>query len=318
MMSANEGFVLYNADLNLSEINDKALEIFPPESTKENLLGKNILDIALSLKETGRYDKYVAVKDTGEPLYFDDIIPDPIFGDRHLSIKAFKVGGGLGMIFSDISEQVKMAEELRQQLDQIKNLQQRIKAESIYLQEEIKSEHNFENIIGNSDALKYVLYRVAEVAPTDAPVLIMGETGTGKELVARAIHNASSRSKHALVKINCAALSASLIESELFGHEKGAFTGADARRMGRFQLADGATLFLDEISEIPLELQPKLLQVLQDGKFEPLGSSKTLRVDVRIIAASNRDLEDEVIHGRFRQDLFYRINVFPFTVPPLR
>jgi len=318
MMSANEGFVLYNADLNLSEINDKALEIFPPESTKENLLGKNILDIALSLKETGRYDKYVAVKDTGEPLYFDDIIPDPIFGDRHLSIKAFKVGGGLGMIFSDISEQVKMAEELRQQLDQIKNLQQRIKAESIYLQEEIKSEHNFENIIGNSDALKYVLYRVAEVAPTDAPVLIMGETGTGKELVARAIHNASSRSKHALVKINCAALSASLIESELFGHEKGAFTGADARRMGRFQLADGATLFLDEISEIPLELQPKLLQVLQDGEFEPLGSSKTLRVDVRIIAASNRNLEDEVIHGRFRQDLFYRINMFPFTVPPLR
>lgn len=218
----------------------------------------------------------------------------------------------------DITKRMQMAEELRRQLDQIKNLQQRIKAESIYLREEIKSEHNFENIIGNSDSLKYVLYRVMEVAPTDAPVLIMGETGTGKELIARAIHNASSRSKHSLLKINCAALPASLIESELFGHEKGAFTGADARRMGRFQVADGATLFLDEISEIPLELQPKLLQVLQDGEFEPLGSSKTLRVDVRIIAASNRDLNYEVNHGRFRQDLFYRINVFPLTVPPLR
>jgi transcriptional regulator with GAF, ATPase, and Fis domain len=207
---------------------------------------------------------------------------------------------------------------LRSAYTEIKQLKNQLEAESAYLQDEIKLEHNFENIIGNSDALKYVLYRVAEVAPTDAHVLIMGETGTGKELIARAIHNLSSRSKRALVKVNCAALPASLIESELFGHEKGAFTGADARRVGRFQLADGATLFLDEISEIPLELQPKLLQVLQDGEFEPLGSSKTLRVDVRIIAASNRDLEDEVNHGRFRRDLFYRINVFPFTVPPLR
>ena len=153
---------------------------------------------------------------------------------------------------------------------------------------------------------------------SNASVLILGETGTGKELFVRAIHNNSLRKQHPLVKVNCAALPASVIESELFGHEKGAFTGADARRVGRFQLADGATLFLDEISEIPLELQSKLLQVLQDGEFEPLGSSKTLRVDVRIIAASNRNLEDEINHGRFRRDLFYRINVFPFTVPPLR
>jgi chemotaxis protein methyltransferase CheR len=159
---------------------------------------------------------------------------------------------------------------------------------------------------------------VAEVAPTDAPVLIMGETGTGKELIARAIHNASMRSNHALVKINCAALPATLIESELFGHEKGAFTGAHNRRSGRFQLADGATLFLDEISEIPVELQAKLLRVLQDGEFEPLGSSETQRVDVRIIAASNRNLDDEVKKGRFRKDLLYRINVFPLTIAPLR
>jgi len=218
----------------------------------------------------------------------------------------------------DITKRKQAEIELRNAFKEIEQLKTRLHAESVYLQDEIKLEHNFENIIGNSNALRYVLYRVVEVAPTDAPVLIMGETGTGKELIARAIHNASSRNKRALIKINCAALPAYLIESELFGHEKGAFTGADVRRMGRFQLADGATLFLDEISEIPLELQAKLLQVLQDGEFELLGSSKTLRVDVRIIAASNRNLKDEVDHGRFRKDLFYRINVFPLTIPPLR
>jgi PAS domain S-box-containing protein len=235
----------------------------------------------------------------------------PVYGDKgeYLGIRASN---------RDISDRKEAEIMLRSAYTEIEQLKNRLEAESAYLQDEIKLEHNFENIIGNSDALKYVLYRVAEAAPTDTQVLILGETGTGKELIARAIHNLSSRSKRALVKVNCAALPASVIESELFGHEKGAFTGADVRRVGRFQLADGATLFLDEISEIPLELQPKLLQVLQDGEFEPLGSSKTLRVDVRIIAASNRDLEDEVNHGRFRRDLFYRINVFPFTVPPLR
>ena len=238
-------------------------------------------------------------------------ICQPIYGDEgeYLGIRASN---------RDITARKQAEIMLRSAYTEIEQLKNQLEAESAYLQDEIKLEHNFENIIGNSDALKYVLYRVAEVAPTDAHVLIMGETGTGKELIARAIHNLSSRSKRALVKVNCAALPASVIESELFGHEKGAFTGADARRVGRFQLADGATLFLDEISEIPLELQSKLLQVLQDGEFEPLGSSKTLRVDVRIIAASNRDLEDEVNHGRFRPDLFFRINVFPFTVPPLR
>lgn len=238
-------------------------------------------------------------------------ICQPIYGDKgeYLGIRASN---------RDITARKQAEIMLRSAYTEIEQLKNQLEAESAYLQDEIKLEHNFENIIGHSNALKYVLYRVAEVAPTDAPVLILGETGTGKELIARAIHNLSSRSKRALVKVNCAALPASVIESELFGHEKGAFTGADVRRVGRFQLADGATLFLDEISEIPLELQSKLLQVLQDGEFEPLGSSKTLRVDVRIIAASNRDLEDEVNHGRFRRDLFYRINVFPFTVPPLR
>jgi PAS domain S-box-containing protein len=218
----------------------------------------------------------------------------------------------------DITE-IKLAEiELRRQLDQITALQQRIEEECTYLQEEIKAEHNFDTIVGDSDALKYVLYRVVEVAPTEASVLIMGETGTGKELIARAIHQESPRSHRPLVKVNCAALPATLIESELFGHVRGAFSGADAKRVGRFELADGGTLFLDEISEMPLGLQAKLLHVLQDGEFERLGSSETLRADVRIIAATNRDLEQAVKKGRFRQDLLYRINVFPLTIPPLR
>jgi len=238
-------------------------------------------------------------------------ICQPVFNDKgeYLGVRASN---------RDITKRKQSEIKLRNALKEIELLKDQLQAESAYLQDEIKLEHNFENIIGHSEALKYVLYRVAEVAPTDVPILIMGETGTGKELIARAIHNLSSRNKRALLKLNCAALPASVIESELFGHEKGAYTGADFRRVGRFQMADGATLFLDEISEIPLELQSKLLQVLQDGEFEPLGSSKTLSVDVRIIAASNRDLEDEVNHGRFRRDLFYRINVFPFTVPPLR
>jgi transcriptional regulator with GAF, ATPase, and Fis domain len=226
--------------------------------------------------------------------------------------------GGVVIAHRDITKTKRSEIRLRIANEEITRLKKRLENEWSYLQEEIKGEHNFDHIVGHSDALKYVLYRVAEVAPTDAPVLIMGETGTGKELIARAIHNASSRSNHALVKINCAALPAALIESELFGHEKGAFTGADARRAGRFQVADGATLFLDEISEIPVELQAKLLRVLQDGEFEPLGSSKTMRVDVRLIAASNRNLEQEVKSGRFRRDLLYRINVFPLTMPPLR
>lgn len=218
----------------------------------------------------------------------------------------------------DVTEMKLADEELRDQLNQIKYLQRRIEEECTYLQEEIKSDHDFEAIIGDSDALKYVLYRVVEVAPTEASVLILGETGTGKELIARAIHKDSSRNQHPLVKVNCAALPANLIESELFGHVRGAFSGAEAKRVGRFELADGGTLFLDEISEMPLALQAKLLHVLQDGEFERLGSSETIRADVRLIAASNRNLEKEVKEGRFRQDLLYRINVFPLTIPPLR
>ena len=180
------------------------------------------------------------------------------------------------------------------------------------------AQHNFEEIVGTSAALRAVLKQVEVVAPTDSTVLIKGETGTGKELIARAIHNISSRSRRAFVKLNCAAIPSGLLESELFGHEKGAFTGAVAQRIGRFELAHGGTLFLDEVGDIPLELQPKLLRVLQEQEFERLGSTRTQRVDVRLVAATNRDLEQMVGDKQFREDLYFRLNVFPIRVPPLR
>ena len=203
-------------------------------------------------------------------------------------------------------------------LSEIKKLKDQLEAERAYLQEEIKLEYNHENIIGQSDGINYVLYKVEQIARSDTIVLVLGETGTGKELVARAIHGLSLRKERALVKVNCATLPSNLIESELFGHEKGAFTGAHSKRLGRFEIADGATLFLDEIGELPIELQPKLLQVIENGEFERLGSSETIKVNIRIIAATNRNLEEEVRKGRFREDLWYRLNIFPITMPPLR
>jgi formate hydrogenlyase transcriptional activator len=208
--------------------------------------------------------------------------------------------------------------DLQAALQQVQVLQKRLEAENIYLQEEISKDHNFEEIVGNSRALVEVLRNVETVAPTDSTVLIMGETGTGKELIARAIHSRSSRRNRPLVKLNCGAIPTGLVESELFGHMKGAFTGALEKRIGRFELADGGTLFLDEISELPLDTQVKLLRVLQEHEFEPLGSSRTMRVNVRIIAASNRDLDKAIKEGRFRADLYYRLNVLPMVLPPLR
>ena len=229
-------------------------------------------------------------------------------------------GEFLGFIGScvDITDRKESEAALQMALEEVNQLKNQLQEENIYLREEIKLEHNFSEIIGHSDAIKYVLHKIEQVAPTHSTVLIMGETGTGKELVARAIHSESPRRARPLVKVNCAVLSASLIESELFGHEKGAFTGASSRKIGRFELADGATIFLDEIGELPPELQVKLLRVIQEGEFERLGSARTIKVDVRIIAATNRNLWDEVQKGLFREDLFYRLNVFPITVPPLR
>jgi formate hydrogenlyase transcriptional activator len=218
----------------------------------------------------------------------------------------------------DITERKRMEVELREQLKEIERLKLRLEKENLFLHEELHEQHGFEKIIGSSDALNYVLFRVGQVAPTDATVLILGETGTGKGMVARAIHGLSSRKGRPMITVNCAALPANLIESELFGREKGAFTGAHARQAGRFEAADRGTLFLDEIGEMPLELQSKLLRVLQDGEFERLGSSKTVKVDVRVIASTSRELKQQVHDGRFREDLYYRLNVFPVSLPPLR
>lgn len=212
----------------------------------------------------------------------------------------------------------KHAEALKEALTEVEELKNRLQAENIYLQEEIKTEYNFEEIIGESPLLKNLLLDIEKVAPTDAAVLILGETGTGKELIARAIHNLSHRRERPLVKVNCGAISAGLVESELFGHEKGAFTGAVQQRIGRFELADKGTVFLDEIGELPLDTQVKLLRVLQEGEFERVGSSVPIKVNVRIIAATNKKLKEEIKSGSFRSDLFYRLSVFPLTVPPLK
>jgi transcriptional regulator with GAF, ATPase, and Fis domain len=197
-------------------------------------------------------------------------------------------------------------------------LRERLQAESDYLKAEIKVTAAHGDIIGRSRAIRQVLSQVEQVAPTDSSVLIRGETGTGKELIAQAIHRLSPRHDHVMVKVNCAALPSALVESELFGREKGAFTGALTRQIGRFEVAEDSTIFLDEIGELSLEVQAKLLRVLQEGQFERLGSPQTLKVNVRVIAATNRDLADDLRTGRFRKDLFYRLNVFPIRVPPLR
>lgn len=221
-------------------------------------------------------------------------------------------------LLNQIGKQVAIAVENALAFRQIDELKNQLKEEKLYLEEEIRTEYNFEEIIGNSPILKRVLQDVETVAATDSTVLIYGETGTGKELIAHAIHNLSPRRERTLVKVNCAAIPTGLLESEFFGHERGAFTGAIDRRVGRFELADKGTIFLDEVEDIPLELQSKLLRVLQEQEFERLGSSRTQRVDVRIIAATNTDLAELVAEKKFRSDLYYRLNVFPITVPPLR
>ena len=218
----------------------------------------------------------------------------------------------------EIEERKGTEESLRSAYAENKQLKDRFQAENIYLHKVIDREYNFGEIIGRSNALEYVFFKIEQVAPQEATVLLLGETGTGKGLVARSIHGKSSRKDRPMITVNCSALPANLIESELFGREKGAFTGSHDRQVGRFELADNSTLFLDEIGEMPIDLQTKLLRVIQDGEFERLGSPKTIKVNVRIIASTNRNLEEEIRKGRFREDLFYRLNVFPITIPPLR
>ena len=220
--------------------------------------------------------------------------------------------------FGQIANQIALAVENALAYGQVSELKDKLAQENVYLESEIRSELHFEDIVGNSEQLHRVLKEIETVAPADSTVLIYGETGTGKELIARALHDLSSRKPNAFVKLNCAAIPTGLLESELFGHEKGAFTGAIMQRVGRFELANRGTIFLDEVGEIPLELQPKLLRVLQEREFERLGSTRTIRTDARLIAATNRDLKTMVEEQRFRSDLYYRLNVFPIRVPSLR
>ena len=277
------------------EVHDTYGSTFIPETSEAQCRLKGALESIGRGTDTSGVVLELRRKDNGKPLWIQWWSrPDPS-------------GTYTQTMFIDITEKVLMEQE-----------KARLEAANIYLQEEIKTTHNFEEIIGTSGAINKVLQAIEQVAGTDATVLVTGETGTGKELIARAIHDLSHRRGSVLVKVNCAAIPAGLIESELFGHERGAFTGALMRKIGRFELADNATIFLDEIGEIPLELQTKLLRVLQEGEFERLGSIKTIKVNVRVIAATNRDLNQEVRHGRFRSDLFYRLKVFPIQLPALR
>ncbi|HEY0679043.1 MAG TPA: sigma 54-interacting transcriptional regulator [Chitinophagaceae bacterium] len=254
----------------------------------------------------------------GHIAAFDNI---PMTNDQNqaaiLRIFAARAGAEIERL-ETLGKLEKANDELKVRLKEIESLKNQLQAENKYLQEEIKLNHNFDEIISSSKTFHKVLHQIEQVASTDATVLILGESGTGKELIARAVHNISNRSRRPLVKVNCATLPANLIESELFGHEKGAFTGAMEKKIGRFELADGGTIFLDEIGELPVELQAKLLRVLQEGEFERLGNPRTMKVDVRVIAATNRNLHQAIEKKEFREDLYYRLNVFPIVCPPLR
>lgn len=312
--SAMDAIATVNAELRITLFNSAAEQVF--RSPAAAVVGKPfsrflsepfrrlLTEHINTLDQSGRAKRYTwipegltALRADGQEFPIEGTISQvDVAGERLYTV-----------ILRDINERKRAEAELS-----------RLQLENIYLQEEIKLDHNFGEIITGSSGFKRVLAGVQQVASTDATVLILGETGTGKELIARAVHSISPRDDRPLVKVNCAALPANLIESELFGHEKGAFTGALSRKIGRFELADRGTIFLDEIGDLPLELQAKLLRVLQEGEFERLGNSRPIKVDVRVIAATNRDLKSAITAGSFREDLFYRLNVFPIALPPLR
>lgn len=308
--------------IEILETNKASLDLFQVESKEALFFG---LSKIFTPEVLSTFGKALAAFFYGEFSFEAEIITQTLHGVRlHLTTQWSIVPGHhkdwskIIVSFVDITPLKDTETQLKSALHALEQMKNRLQAENIYLQEEIKLQYNFDEIVTQSEVFKKVLTKVEQVAVTDATVLILGESGTGKELISRAIHNISKRNQRPLVKVNCAALPANLIESELFGHEKGAFTGAIAQRIGRFELADGGTIFLDEIGDLPLELQAKLLRVLQEGEFERLGNPKTRKVNVRVIAATNRDLPKAIAAGEFREDLYYRINVFPIVCPPLR
>jgi transcriptional regulator with GAF, ATPase, and Fis domain len=298
-----------------------AEEAFPPVAPGE--------DFADALEWAATHGCHEAVERaglqkviSGESPRFEGLCEHHVHsGSRQYFVTATPLQGeepGAVVVHTDVTELQETRAALERSLEEVQALKERLEAENVVLHQQVRRAQGFEEIVGQSPALGRALAQVEQVAPTDAPVLLLGETGTGKDLIARAVHERSRRRERPLVTVNCAALPSTLVESEVFGYEKGAFTGALQRTVGRFEVADGGTLFLDEIGELPLEVQGKLLRVLQTGEFERLGSSKTVKVDVRLVTATNRDLEREVREGRFRPDLFYRLSVFPVTLPPLR
>jgi formate hydrogenlyase transcriptional activator len=337
--SAQDGILILDAETGqISDVNPFLDEMLG--YSHEEFLGKKLWEIGpfknmeaskaafLELQSKGyvRYDDLPLETKEGRPMAVE-FVSNVYLVDHHKVIQCNirditerkLIAEALQQAHNELERRVdERTIELRTALSEIKTMKDQLEAENIYFRQEIKMQHQFGHILGQSDGLKYVLYRAEQVAPTNTTVLILGETGTGKELIAAAIHNLSPRKDRPLITVNCAALPANLIESELFGREKGAFTGADTRQVGRFEVANGSTLCLDEIGELPPEAQAKLLRAIQHNEFERLGSSHTIKVDARIVATTNRNLEEEVRRGRFRQDLYYRLNVFPITVPPLR
>jgi PAS domain S-box-containing protein len=318
--SVNDGIIIVDPDDGrIVEVNDKVVKMLGYK--KNELTGMSVRNIHPD--EMEQINSIVGDVLKGSPVLTDEfscLRKDRNYMPADMSFSRVTLNDIMYVLIMvrDITDRKKAEQKIENALAEIKDLKDQLEAENIYLQQEIKIQHNFEEIISKSNDFKKVLQKIEQVASTDATVLILGETGTGKELIARAVHNISDRRDRPLVKVNCASLPANLVESELFGHEKGAFTGALASKIGRFELANGGTIFLDEIGDLSLDLQSKLLRVLQEGEFERLGNPRVIKVDVRIIAATNRDLEKALEDGEFRRDLYYRLNVFPILTPPLR
>ena len=311
VFNKQDELVLWNKNLELilgysaDELYKKNVYEFMEESTRD--INSEAINRIFTDKEEQSLEQNILTKSGKKIPVIDTANYANIDGEEYL----------IGMAI-DISKLRETEEKLRFAIVELQDLKDQLQSENIYLRKKIESWHGFEEIIGKSESLMHSLYRVEQVAETDTTVLLEGETGTGKELFARAIHKRSKRKNKTYVKVNCASLPATLIESELFGHEKGAFTGAIHKQIGRFELADGGTIFLDEIGELPIELQSKLLRVIQEGEFERLGNSKTIKVDIRIIAATNKNLEEQIGKNLFRKDLYYRLNVYPISISPLR